>query len=151
MEKDGGLSKFQKRMQAIPKDVRAAVKPALVRNAEEMARTMRTMVPEETGKLKESILVTGPGESTPPYSQPGGSQSVGLTQAAVTAGNSDARYAHLVEYGHSNGFMQGAEQGTRGQEVPAKPFFWPAVRLHRKKAASSIKRAISKAVKESGK
>ncbi len=133
MAEDDGLARFQKRLQAIPADVRAAVKPALVAAAEDMARTMRALVPEDTGALKASITVTGPGQATPAYSQPGGAVLVGETQAAVTAGNTDVRYAHLVEY------------GTR--HAAAQPFFWPAERLHRKKATAKIRRAIGKAVR----
>ncbi|WP_406736978.1 HK97-gp10 family putative phage morphogenesis protein [Thioclava sp. GXIMD4215] len=143
MADDGGLSKFQRRMNAIPKDVREAVKPALIRQANQIATTARALAPEDSGDLKASIEVTGPGQQTPAYSQPGGSSTVGSNQAAVTAGNSDVRYAHLVEYGHGNGFG--------GSTVPAKPFFWPAVRMHRKKAAQSIKSAISRAIKKSKK
>jgi HK97 gp10 family phage protein len=54
--------------------------------------------------------------------------------AAVTAGNSDVRYAHLVEFGTT--------------KAPAQPFFWPAFRSQRKRAETRIKRALSKAVKE---
>ncbi|ABN75401.1 HK97-gp10 family putative phage morphogenesis protein [Cereibacter sphaeroides] len=136
MADDGGLGKFQRRMQAIPKAAREAVRPALVKQAEQMAATMRAITPKDTGDLAGSIAVTGPGEATPAYSQPGGSMMVGENQAAVTVGNSDVRYAHLVEY------------GTTKNE--AKPFFWPAVRLHRAKAAAAIKRAVAKAVRETG-
>ena len=134
MARDGGLERFHRRMQAIPVDVRAAVRPALVSAAEDMAVTMRALAPEDTGALKRSIAVTGPGQATPAYSQPGGSSVVGDLQAAVTAGETAVRYAHLVEYGTAR--------------APAQPFFWPAVRLHRKKAAAKIKRAISKAVRD---
>lgn len=41
--------------------------------------------------------------------------------ALITVGNSDVRYAHLVEYGHSSGF--------NGSTVPPHPFFWPGLRL----------------------
>lgn len=136
MARDGGLTRFQRRMQAIPAEVRTAVRPALLSTAEEMAATMRALAPEDTGALKRSIAVTGPGQATPAYSQPGGSSVVGELQAAVTVGNTDVRYAHLVEYGTGH--------------AAAQPFFWPAVRLHRKKATAKIRRAISKAVRGRG-
>jgi hypothetical protein len=88
-----------------------------------------------TGALINSIKVTGPGETTPSHSQPDGSNRVPENAAAVTAGNSDVRYAHLVEYGT--------------QQAPAKPFFFPAVRLDRKRINNRIKRAIRKAVRAS--
>lgn len=134
MPNDGGLSRFQKRMRAIPKEVREAVQPALVKGAEEMARSMRALAPVDEGDLRDSIEVTGPGEQTPAYSQPGGSTIVPENAAAVTVGNTDTRYPHLVEYGTTN--------------AQAQPFFWPSVRSNRKRATNRIKRAISKAVKD---
>ncbi|MXN48805.1 HK97 gp10 family phage protein [Shinella kummerowiae] len=134
MADDGGLSRIQQRMAMIPRRVRDAVAPALVKEATDLSTLMRIMAPRDTGDLQESIEVTGPGQSTPPYSQPGGSSVVPSTAAAVTVGNTDVRYAHLVEYGTT--------------KTPAHPFFWPAVRLQRKKATSAIKRAIRKAVKD---
>lgn len=136
MADDGGLSRFQRRMNAIPKEVREAVKPALVKSAEETANAMRGLAPVDSGDLMGSIAVTGPGQATPPYSQPGGSYTVPENAVAITAGNADVRYAHLAEY------------GTR--DTAAHPYFWPAFRLHRRRSLNRIKRAISKAVKEAG-
>lgn len=131
---DGGLSSFQRRMRAIPNNARKAVNPALMRSAYEVADIMEGMAPEDTGDLVNSIAVTGPGQATPPYSQPGGSMVVPENAAAITVGGTDVRYAHLVEYGTS--------------KAPATPFFWPAVRLGRKRAMDRIKRAVGKAIKE---
>lgn len=134
MANDGGLSSFQRRMRAIPKAAREAVKPALMQGAYEIADIMEDLAPEDEGDLKNSITVTGPGQATPPYSQPGGSTVVPENEAAITAGSTDVRYPHLQEY------------GTRHHA--AQPFFWPAVRLGRKKAMNRIKRAIGNAVRE---
>lgn len=134
MAQDGGLSRFQKRMRAIPEDVRKAVRPALLKSAEEVAGAMRSLAPEDEGDLKESITVTGPGEQTPAYSQPGGSQAAKENEAIVTVGNSDVRYPHLVEYGTAH--------------APAQPFFWPAYRSLRKRSESRIKREMTKAIKK---
>ena len=140
MAADGGLARFQSRMQAIPRAARQAVKPALVKAAEDVANLQRALAPEKTGDLKASITVTGPGEATPPYSQPGGSMVAPPNTVLITVGNTDVRYAHLVEYGHSGGF--------NGSTVPPHPFFWPGLRLGRKRAEAAIKRAIRKAIKE---
>lgn len=138
MANDGGLSRIQQRMAMIPRRVRDAVKPELVKQGNDLAVTMRILAPDDpaTGApdLRSSIEVTGPGEQTPPYSQPGGSMIVPDNAAAVTVGNEDVRYPHLLEYGTT--------------KIQAQPFFWPAVRMHRKKMTSAIKRAIRKAVKD---
>lgn len=138
MAQDGGLARFQARMKALPEAVRKAVQPALVQGAQEIAALQRAAAEasRDTGDLIDSIAVTGPGQTTPPYSQPGGSKTVGELEAVVTAGNSKVRYAHLVEHGTS--------------KTEAQPFFWPGFRLGRKRATARIKRAISKAVKDSG-
>lgn len=70
MSNDGGLNSFQKRMQAIPKQARIAVQPALMKGADEIADLVRASAPVDDGDLKESIAVTGPGQATPAYSQP---------------------------------------------------------------------------------
>lgn len=127
-------ARLQKRLRAIPAAVRQAVVPALIKSADEIAGRMRTLAPEDTGDLKDSIAVTPPGGTTPPYSQPGGSTVAGENQVLITAGNTDVRYPHLQEYGTAH--------------APAQPFFWPAYRLTRKRAANRIKRAIGKAVKD---
>lgn len=128
-----GLKSFQRRMAAIPRDVRKAVHPALVQGAQEVANTIEALAPEDSGDLKNSVAVTPPGQSTPPYSQPGGSRVAPPNSALVTAGSTDVRYPHLVEYGTS--------------KTAAQPYFWPGYRFARKKAAARIKRAISKAVR----
>lgn len=134
MANDGGLSSFQKRMAAIPKAAREAIKPALMKSAEEIADMQRRLAPRDEGELIESIKVTGPGEATPPYSQPGGATTVPENAVAITVGNSDVRYPHLQEYGTS--------------KQAAQPFFWPAYRLLKKRTQGRIKRAIGKAIRE---
>jgi len=128
------LSRLSKRLAAIPKAVRSAVHPSLIQSGEELAQRMRHLAPEDTGALKDSIAVTPPGQATPPYSQPGGSTVARDNQVLVTAGGSDVRYPHLVEYGTA--------------DAPAQPYFWPAYRLTRKRIANRVKRAIRKAVTE---
>jgi len=134
MADDGGLGRLKRRLAAIPGDVAKAVQPALIKQGNAMADTMRGFAPVDTGKLRESIVVTPPDSSTPPYSTSGGRMVVPETSVAITAGNKEVRYAHLVEYGTT--------------KAPAHEFFWPAVRLHNKKASKAIKGAVSRAVKK---
>ncbi len=136
MADDGGLARFQRRMNSIPKAVREAVIPAVVKGADELADGMRSLAEtsRDTGALIDSITVTKPGQQTPPYSQPGGSYQVKETEAVITVGSSDVRYPHLVEYGT--------------KKAPAQPFFWPTVRTRGKRARDRIKRAVRKAIKQ---
>jgi HK97 gp10 family phage protein len=129
-----GLDRLQKRLAAIPKAVREAVVPALLQSANEIADGMRQLAPRETGALIDSIAVTGPGDTTPAYSQPGGSHVVPENAVAITAGNAKVRYAHLVEFGTA--------------KAHAQPFFFPAYRLLKVRAKRRITRAIGKAVRD---
>ncbi|TJV71054.1 MAG: HK97 gp10 family phage protein [Mesorhizobium sp.] len=136
MAQSGQLTRLQRRLEAIPKSVREAVVPSLVKSGEELADTMRQLAEpsRDTGALIDSIEVTAPGQSTPPYSQPGGMRVAGELEVIVTAGNEDVRYPHLVEYGTS--------------KAEAQPFFWPAFRLLQKRIKNRTRRAIGKAVRD---
>jgi HK97 gp10 family phage protein len=132
----GGIEKLTKRLNAIPLAVREAAYPSLEKNGEELVDAMKALAEpsRDTGALIESITLTKGGESTPPYSQPGGSHVVPENAVAITAGNTAVRYPHLVEYGTT--------------KAEAQPFFWPAYRLLKKRMVGRTKRAISKAVRE---
>jgi HK97 gp10 family phage protein len=134
MPDDGGLSRLQRRLEAIPKAVKEAVQPALNKSGDELVAMMQHLAPVETGRLRDSIVATPAGERTPPYSQPGGSRVVPENAVVVTAGNSEVRYPHLVEYGTTL--------------ARAQPFFWPSYRSLKKRLTNRVKRAISKAVRD---
>lgn len=132
-------SRIDRMLANVTKAAIAEVQPALLKAGDRVADTMRQLAEasRDTGNLIESISVTPGGKSTPPYSQPGGETVVPENMVMITAGDSDARYPHLVEYGTT--------------KAKAQPFFWPAYRLEKKKAAAAIKRAISKAVRNGAK
>jgi HK97 gp10 family phage protein len=131
---DGGISRLKARLAAIPRDVTAAVQPALQKQAAAMAGTMRSFVPVDTGATRDSITVTPGGQQTPAYSQPGGSMTVPTNAVAISVGDHEVRTAHLVEYGTKH--------------AAAQPFFWPAVRLHNAKSKKAIKAAVGRAVRK---
>lgn len=131
-----GFDKLAGRFKALPSVVREETEKAAVRAANRMANDMRRLVPVDEGDLKASITVTPAGGSTPSYSA-GGAAVVPPGAAAVTAGDTNARHAHFVEFGTMN--------------AAAQPFFLPSVRSNRKSAGRAItaagKRAIKKVLK----
>lgn len=135
MADDGGLARIQQRLGAIPKALLDRMKIVTAREAGKVADDMRSLAlpSKDTGALIDSIEVTPAGSATPPYSQPGGSKVVPENAAMITAGNHAVRYPHLVEHGTV--------------KAPAQPFFWPAVRLNKRRVLSAIKREISKTVR----
>lgn len=134
MTRSPQLARLTRKLERIPEAVREAVAPALQKSGDEIAGHMRHLAPKDTGALADSITVTPGGSSTPAYSQPGGSQVVPIGAVAITAGNVDTRYPHLVEYGTA--------------EAAAQPYFWPSYRLLRKRTGTRIKRALGKAVRD---
>lgn len=133
---DNGLAETMAAFDRIARAPREAVHPALLKSGHELAAAQQALAEtsRDTGALIDSITVTAPGHATPAYSQPGGSHVAGESEVIVTAGNSDVRYAHLVEYGTAT--------------AEAQPFFWPALRLLRKRLQNRINRAAKKAVKD---
>jgi HK97 gp10 family phage protein len=130
------LTRLLKRLEAIPKAVRDATQPALAASGQELVDAMKALAEASrlTSDLIETITMTTAGNTTPPYSQPGGSQVVPENAVMITVGNSQVRYPHLVEYGT-----------TRSA---AQPFFWPAYRLLKKRILNRIKRGAAKATRE---
>jgi hypothetical protein len=128
------LARLQKRLAAIPEKVKEAIQPALKLSADELVARMQSLVPVDEGDLKASIASTPAGQTTPSYSQPGGSRLVQENQVMITAGNAKVRYPHLVEYGTTHAAPQ--------------PYFWVSYRLLRMRISRRIKRSISKAVRE---
>lgn len=128
-----GLKSFQDRLRNLPALVRDELGRGAVEAAEEVAGTIRRLAPVDEGDLAASVAVTGPGQPTPPHSQPGGSMTVPANAAAVTVGNSDVRYPHLVEFGTVR--------------TAAQPFFFPGFRLAKAGAAKKIKAAMRRAIK----
>ncbi|MGK9054196.1 HK97-gp10 family putative phage morphogenesis protein [Neorhizobium petrolearium] len=131
---DGGLSSLMNAMDRVKRAPRQQITKALLASANDLADAQQHLAPKDTHALANSITVTGPGEVTPAYSQPGGSRVAGETEVIVTAGNADVRYAHFVEYGTA--------------DAEAQPFFWPALRLLRKRLQQRIDRAGRNAVRD---
>lgn len=132
-----GLASFQRRMRAIPLAVREGSQPALIKAAELVADQVRAFTPVDQGDLRASVAVTGPDDAAPAYAMDGGARVVGENTALVTVGNAKVRYPHLVEY------------GTR--TAAAKPYFWPAWRMTKKRAGAIIKAGISRAIRRAKK
>ncbi len=126
--------RISRKINAIPERLRQRMQPTLMKSAEEVQDLMQRLAPVDDGDLKRSIVITPGGYATPPYSQPGGSRVVPINAVAITAGNTDVRYAHLVEH------------GTR--KAAPRRFFWPAVRTLRRRALGRIKREMRKAIRE---
>lgn len=128
---------FQRRMAAIPQQLRDELLVILRKNAEELADAIRHLAKEHSvsGDLIASIKVTGPGESTPAFSL-GGARVAGPLEFIVSVGNDVVRYAAHVEFGTVH--------------APAYPFFWPAVRSLKRRFDNRLNRQVRQFFKKWG-
>lgn len=115
--------------------------------AEEMVALAKSFAPFKSGHLRDSIVATPPGESTPAHSA-GGGHVVPEGAYAVTVGNDKVRYAAWVEYGTKPHINGGDRAGTQNPGAPAQPFFFPAYRVVKQRMKSRATRAMSKAIKQ---
>jgi HK97 gp10 family phage protein len=122
---DNGLAATLAAMERVKQAAKEAAMKRLIKGANDVADLQKQLAPKDTGALADSIAVTLPGQSTPPYSQPGGSTVAGENQVIVTAGNTDVRYPHLVEHGSA--------------KMEAQPFFFIAYYL----LADGVKRGTA--------
>jgi hypothetical protein len=128
-----GLASFRNRLRRLPDAIRDGIRGDLIRGGEVVADAVRALAPEDDGDLIASVAVTGPGDQTPAYSQPGGSMTVPENSAAVTVGNEAVRYPHLQEYGTSF--------------HAAHPYFWPGFRLARSSAVAAVTGGMRKIIR----
>ena len=142
-----GSEALARKLAAVPAEVLQALRPALTRSVHEIAADARALAESSrrTGALVESIEATAPGETTPPFASDGGRRTAGPNQAFVTAGDTDARHGHLVEFGTEERHHQ---DGTSTGTMPAEPFLLPAWRLNKTRAERRIKKAISDGAKK---
>lgn len=142
-----GSKELTRKLQAMRDAAAPVLRPELVKAGNEIAADMRVLAEasRRTGDLIESIHVTGPGETTPPHSTDGGQRVAGEFEVLVTAGDSDARHAHLVEGGTAPRMHK---DGTTTGTMPAAPFFNPAWRLNRKRLEQRMNRLLRRAIRE---
>jgi HK97 gp10 family phage protein len=158
MADDGGLSRIQARMRAIPDAVQDAAKKALAKGADDIVAMAKSLCPTDSGALRESIGWVWGDEA------PNGARVIATSREiegitiTIYAGSDEAYYASFVEFGTRAGKLGKRKQsGATGlgrkvlrthPGVTAQPFFFPAYQLNKKKVASRLKRSVNKAIKE---
>lgn len=138
------------KLRALPDHIRAALKPALIKSADEHVAQMKRLAPRDSGALEKSIQrKAGTVTQTNSRVRGVGGDVKGdpdLTQNVV-AGDDEAWYARLVEFGVGPSTGDATGNGARGP-IPAQPFFYPTVRSLRKRTQRRIARVTKKAVKD---
>jgi len=144
--------KFLKKMAAIQGLPRERMKIALRKSAEEISAMQKRLVPVDSGDLRNSIGYTfgayRAANANVRGTRSGGDGDPDLT-VILHAGDAKAFYAAFIEYGVSGPYEIGGKfAGATHPGFTAQPFFYPAVRVNRRKTLARIRRAGRKALKD---
>jgi len=143
-----GLKKLNAKLKKLPPAAEKAIREAMEKGANEIVAMMKSLVPVDSGELRDSIGWTW-GER-PRYSQALATvkSKDGKLTLTIYAGNARVRYAHLVEFGAAPHIAGGMFKGAQHPGAPAQPFFFVSWRALRRRTKSRITRAITKSAKE---
>ncbi|MBX4992897.1 HK97 gp10 family phage protein [Rhizobium binae] len=143
-----GLKELQRKLDLLPAVAKARIREAMEKGAGEIVSMMRSLVPTDSGDLRDSIAWTW-GRAPKGALTLGKVQSVGgdLT-ITIYAGNATAYYSRFVEFGTASHTAGGMFAGATIPAIAASPFFFVSYRANRKKVKSRITRAINKAARE---
>jgi HK97 gp10 family phage protein len=128
------IDNLQRRLRAIPREMKVHIREALDKSADEMVATIRGLAPVDDGVLRDSV-----GKA------PGDHDMSVKVHAGGKATTRETREGSGVAYDYA----LGVEHGT--VDTPAQPFFWPGYRINRKRVKARAKRAVTNAVKSSKK
>jgi HK97 gp10 family phage protein len=153
--------KFAARLARIPPDIIAEAREGLRQSAEQITARMKANAPVDDGDLQMSITYRFGDQERIKYSQSlgagkryganfktktaGGSNPLTVT---ISAGNTEVRYAHLVEFGTAAHIAGGQFAGAKIPAIPAQPFFYPIFRAYRRTAKNRVARHWRKAIKK---
>lgn len=145
-----GKVRMRKVLKILPDSVRKQIKAAVHAGAEDMASTMRNLVPTHSRTLRESIKVTAGDADPAGYAKLKSRRREGDPElaAVITAGSRKAFYARMVEFGTPAHINQGRFKGSQNPGTRAQPFFFPSYRARRKQVQARINKAARQGIKE---
>lgn len=144
--KVSGLDRLKRKIAAIPVAAKQEIRKALAESAQEIVDLQKRAVPVDTGNLRDTILWRyGDAEKLAHSQGVGGGHSLAVR---ISAGDTFARHAHLVEFGTSPHPQGGKFKGSQHPGTAAQPFFYPMFRLGKKKATGRVARAVNRAAKK---
>ena len=149
-----GRERFEYLMANIEGAMLEEISAALAQAGEEVAEAVRRAVPVRSGKLRRSIRsytgIDDPGRMNANVRgvDSGGNMSATARRMSkagllvtVAAGDADAWYARLVEFG-----VKGTAGKPRGPNK-GQPYFFPTVRAQKRAATRRVAAAVGRAVK----
>lgn len=145
-----GADRLRRKLVVLSPAAKSAIRQALAESADEITGMQRRLVPEDSGDLKRSIKQTWGGGKAKYASLKGSGGPRGDPDLTVdiTAGDTRARYAHIVEFGQAPHPQGGKFVGTMHPGTAPRPFFFPAYRALKKRTKSRIRRAVKRSAKQ---
>lgn len=131
-----GLAKLERKLKRLPTVAKTQIRAAMAEAADDIVAMMKSLVPERTGALRDSIGWTwgqAPKGSIIVSTLKGAGVGGDLT-ITIYAGNAEAYYARWVEFGT--------------QKMKAQPYFYFSWRASRKDARKKVRAATRKAAKQ---
>jgi len=140
-----GLARVQRRLDRIPKEIKAQVKKQMEQEAAQIVAAMKGAAPLDTGALRNSIGwkwgKAGEGQTAIAQAKAALGSEMVLT---IYAGNKAT-----LKAGENNRYQQQLarlmEFGTR--HMAKRPFFYGTWRMMRKKARANVRKSVGRAVK----
>lgn len=156
-----GLSRLQKKLRALPDEVKEQISKAMELSAQDIVDMARNLVPVDELTLYESIGWTwgDPPKGSIVLGRSSRRPGDGL-KITVFAGNDEAFYARWVEFGtqphnvaSGGGTVAGKRSLKRGGGLGhpgarAQPFFFVSYRANRRRVLSRISRATNSAARK---
>jgi HK97 gp10 family phage protein len=133
-----GLEKLRRRLERIPAEVRKRTQAELMLQGREINMLQRSLAPKDDLTLASTIR-----------SEPLPSPEIGVVMRA--GGPATTKPVRETEKGNSPEYDYALAQEFGTEEMPANPFFMPAIKVKRKQARNRVRAAARKGLKMAGK
>lgn len=146
MAKILNLARLERKLKRLPKLVVDNIRSEMEGVAEDIVAMMKSLVPEKSGALRDSIGWTW-GKA------PKGSMVFATAKASlgadltitIYAGNDEAYWARWVEFGTAPHINKGLYAGSQNPGTRAQPYFYVSWRANKKPAKRAIRKATRNA------
>jgi HK97 gp10 family phage protein len=129
-----GIEKMMRRLERIPEEVRRRTKAELMLGGREINMLQRSLVP------KDDLTLAGTIRSEP---------QIGVV--ILAGGEATTKPVRETEKGNSPEYDYALAQEFGTEEMPAKPFFRPAIRVKKKQVRNRVRAAARKALRSAAK
>lgn len=143
-----GLDRLNRKLRALPIVAQKRIREAMEDGAREIVAMMKSLVPVDTGGLRDSISFTWGRAPKGAFTIATVTQTGTENTLTIYAGDAENYQARWVEFGTAAHTAGGLFAGATIPAIPASPFFYVSFRANRRKVKGRITRAINKAAKE---